>query len=219
MASLVIFGAGEMARMAHHCFTHDSPHEVVGFVVDRQFRQGEQFLGLPLSDWEDAPSMYPPSRFTMFVAIGYSRMNAVRREKYAAAKAAGYQLATYVSSHCRYLSGTPPGDNCMIFEDNIIQPFVTIGNNVTMWSGGLVAHDSVVEDHCFLAPRVAVAGRVRIGERSFIGINATIRNSVRIGAQTLVGAGAVVVADTTPKGVYLSNPARLFDKSSDEVEP
>ena len=219
MANLVIFGAGDMARMAHHCFTHDSSHDVVGFVVDRQFRPGDQFLGLPLSDFEDAPAAYPPSECMMFVAIGYTRMNAVRREKYQAARAAGYRLASYVSSHCRYLSSTPPGDNCMIFEDNTIQPFVTIGNNVTVWSGSVIAHDSVIEDHCFLAPRVAVAGHVRIGERSFIGINATIRNSVTIAPQTLVGAGALIVKDTAAKGVYLSSPARRVENSSDEVEP
>ena len=219
MANLVIFGAGDMARMAHHYFTHDSPHDVVGFVVDRQYRRGDEFLGLPLSDWEDAPATYPPSEFIMFVAVGYTRMNGARQEKYMAAKAAGYRLASYVSSNCRYLSSTPPGDNCMIFEDNTIQPFVTIGNNVTLWSGGVIAHDSVIEDHCFLAPRVAVAGHVRIGARSFIGINATVINLVTIAAQTLVGAGALIVKDTTAKGVYLSAPARLFEKSSDEVEP
>jgi len=219
MANLVIFGAGDLARMAHHYFTHDSPHDVVAFVVDRQFRRGDQFLGLPLLDWEDAPGAYPPSEFMMFVAIGYTRMNGARREKYAAAKAAGYRLASYVSSHCRYLSSTPPGDNCLIFEDNTIQPFVTIGNNVTLWSGSVIGHDSVVEDHCFIAPHVAVAGHVRIGERSFIGINATIKNSVSIAAQTLVGAGALIVKDTTAKGVYLSEPARLHDKSSDDVDP
>jgi sugar O-acyltransferase (sialic acid O-acetyltransferase NeuD family) len=191
----------------------------VGFVVDRQYRRGDEFLGLPLSDWEDAPATYPPSEFIMFVAVGYTRMNGARQEKYMAAKAAGYRLASYVSSNCRYLSSTPPGDNCMIFEDNTIQPFVTIGNNVTLWSGGVIAHDSVIEDHCFLAPRVAVAGHVRIGARSFIGINATVINSVTIAAQTLVGAGALIVKDTTAKGVYLSAPARLFEKSSDEVEP
>ena len=30
MAKLVIFGAGDIARLAHHYFTHDSPHEVAG---------------------------------------------------------------------------------------------------------------------------------------------------------------------------------------------
>ena len=79
----------------------------------------------------------------MFVALSYAKMNGVRAEKYAAMKAAGYRLASYVSSRCSYLAQTPPGDNCFILEDNTIQPFVTIGNNVTLWSGNHIGHDSV----------------------------------------------------------------------------
>jgi sugar O-acyltransferase (sialic acid O-acetyltransferase NeuD family) len=154
----------------------------------------------------------------MFVALSYARVNAIRAEKYAAARASGYRLASYVSSHCTYLSHTPPGDNCFILEDNTIQPFVTIGNNVTLWSGNHIGHDSVIEDHCFVSSHVVVSGHVRIGERSFIGVNATIRNSVTIAPQSLVGAGALIMKNTKPKGVYLADRARLFKKTSDEIE-
>jgi acetyltransferase-like isoleucine patch superfamily enzyme len=59
---------------------------------------------------------------------------------------------------------------------------------------------------------------VRIGTRSFIGVNATLRNSITIGPQTLVGAGAIIMKDTKPKGVYMPERAKLFDKSSDEID-
>jgi hypothetical protein len=122
MAKLVIFGAGDIARLAHHYFTHDSPHEVAAFVVDRAFRQGDEFQGLPLIDAEDATERFSPRDYDMFVAMSYAKMNAVRAEKYANMKAAGYRLVSYVSSRCSYLSQTPPGDNCFILEDNTIQP-------------------------------------------------------------------------------------------------
>ena len=98
MARLVIFGAGDVARLAHHYFTHDSPHEVAGFVVDRAFRSGDEFLGLPFADAEDVTNGSLQASTTMFVAISYAHMNAVRAEKYATMKAAGYQLLSYVSS-------------------------------------------------------------------------------------------------------------------------
>ena len=63
MAKLVIFGAGDIARLAHHYFTHDSPHEVAAFVVDRAFRQGDEFQGLPLIDAEDATQRFPSSDY------------------------------------------------------------------------------------------------------------------------------------------------------------
>jgi hypothetical protein len=108
MAKLVIFGAGDIARLAHHYFTHDSPHEVAAFVVDRAFRQGDAFQGLPLIDAEDVTDRFPPSDYDMFVAMSYAKMNAVRAEKYATMKAAGYRLVSYVSSRCSYLSRHRP---------------------------------------------------------------------------------------------------------------
>ena len=218
MAKLVIFGAGDIARLAHHYFTHDSPHEVAAFVVDRAFRQGDAFQGLPLVDAEDVTDRFPPSDYDMFVAMSYAKMNAVRAEKYATMKAAGYRLVSYVSSRCSYLSQTPPGDNCFILEDNTVQPFVTIGNNVTLWSGNHIGHDVTIEDHCFITSHVVVSGWVRIGTRSFIGVNATVRNSITIAAETLIGAGAIIMKNTKPKQVYMPERAKLFPKSSDEID-
>jgi sugar O-acyltransferase (sialic acid O-acetyltransferase NeuD family) len=218
MAKLVIFGAGDIARLAHHYFTHDSPHEVAAFVVDRAFRQGDAFQGLPLIDAEDVTVRFPPSDYDMFVAMSYAKMNAVRAEKYATMKAAGYRLVSYVSSRCSYLSQTPPGDNCFILEDNTVQPFVTIGNNVTLWSGNHIGHDVTIEDHCFITSHVVVSGWVRIGTRSFIGVNATLRNSITIAPETLIGAGAIIMKNTKPKQVYMPERAKLFPKSSDEID-
>ena len=218
MAKLVIFGAGDIARLAHHYFRHDSPHEVAAFVVDRAFRQGDEFQGLPLIDAEDATERFPPGDYDMFVAMSYAKMNAVRAEKYASMKAAGYRLVSYVSSRCSYLSQTPPGDNCFILEDNTIQPFVTIGNNVTLWSGNHIGHDATIEDHCFITSHVVVSGHVRIGTRTFIGVNATLRNSITIAPQTLIGAGAIIMKDTKAKEVYMPERAKRFVKSSDEID-
>jgi sugar O-acyltransferase (sialic acid O-acetyltransferase NeuD family) len=218
MAKLVIFGAGDIARLAHHYFTHDSPHQVAAFVVDRAFRQGDEFQGLPLIDAEDAIERFPPRDYDMFVAMSYAKMNAVRAEKYASMKTAGYRLVSYVSSRCSYLSQTPPGDNCFILEDNTIQPFVTIGNNVTLWSGNHIGHDAAIEDHCFITSHVVVSGYVRIGTRSFIGVNATLRNSITIAPQTLIGAGAIIMKDTKAKEVYMPERAKRFVKSSDEID-
>ena len=218
MAKLVIFGAGDIARLAHHYFTHDSPHDVAGFVVDRAYRKADEFLGLPLVDAEDAPRRFPPGDYEMFVALSYAKMNGIRAEKYAAMKTAGYRLVSYISSRCSYLSSTPPGDNCFILEDNTVQPFVSIGNDVTLWSGNHIGHDATIEDHCFITSHVVISGYVRVGTRSFIGVNATLRNSITLAPQTLIGAGAIIMKNTKPKEVYMPERAKLFPKTSDEID-
>src|SRR6185436_4114097 len=98
MSKLVLFGAGDIARLAHYYFTRDSEHEVVAFTVDGEYRQSDQFLGLPLIDFAEVTRAYPPDRFDMFVALSYARMNEVRAAKYGEVQALGYRMVSYVSS-------------------------------------------------------------------------------------------------------------------------
>jgi sugar O-acyltransferase (sialic acid O-acetyltransferase NeuD family) len=218
MSHLVVFGAGDIARLAHFYFTRDSDHVVAGFAVDRAYRTSDRFLDLPLVDFEEVAVRFPPATHKMFVAVSYAAMNRVRAAKYREAKELGYELASYVSTRCTWLTDHPPGDNCFVLEDNTIQPFVRIGSNVTLWSGNHIGHDSTIGDHCFIASHVVVSGNVHIGDHCFIGVNATLRNSITLGAETLVGAGALVMKNTRPKSVYVAERTELFAKPSDEVK-
>ena len=218
MAKLIIFGAGDIARLAHYYFTRDSEHEVVGFTVDSEYCRSETFLDLPLVPFDKVAVLYSAGEYKMFVALSYARMNRLRAEKYHQAKKIGYELVSYVSSRCSFLTDSPVGDNCFILEDNTIQPFVRIGNNVTLWSGNHIGHDSVIEDHCFLASHIVVSGRCHIHPHCFIGVNATLRNSITIAEGTLIGAGAVIMKDTSEQGVYLPERAKLFSKNSSEID-
>ena len=218
MASVVIFGAGDIAKLAHFYFSRDSEHRVVGFTVDAVFRREPTMAGLPLVDFETVERDFPPADCQMFVALSYAEMNQLRARKYAEAKSRGYTLASYVSSRCTNLAEHSFGDNCFILEDNTIQPFVRIGSNVTLWSGNHIGHDSIIEDHVFVSSHVVISGHVRVGAYSFLGVNATIRNGIAIAPHSLIGGGAVVMADTEERGVYIQRPAQRLDKTSDQIK-
>src|SRR5262245_53083989 len=145
-------------------------------------------------------------------------MNRLRPRKYDAARDRGYTLASYVSSRCSLLTEEPVGDNCFILEDNTIQPFVQIGNDVTLWSGNHIGHDSVIEDHCFISSHVVVSGHVRIGRYCFVGVNATLRNSIVIAPETLIGAGAGGMHDRAGRRGCLPKRAERFTKDSDQIQ-
>ena len=217
MADLVLFGAGDIARLAHRYFERDSPHRVVAFTVDSGFRSADQFCGLPLVDFETVVERYPPAQCSMFVALSYAQMNRVRAAKYARARELRYSLVSYVSSRCSYLTDSQPGDNCFILEDNTVQPFVRIGNNVTLWSGNHIGHDSTIDDHVFVTSHVVISGNVRVSSFCFLGVNATLRNSIVLAPETLVGAGAAIMKNTKPKSVYVAPRAELLDKTSDTI--
>lgn len=200
---LVIFGTGDIAQIAHLYFNADSDYEVVAFTADKDYIVEPRFCGLPTVAFEDITKLYPPESYTVFVALSYSKLNSLRKEKYLAAKALGYQIASFISSRANILNQGKIGENCFIFEDNTIQPFSSIGNNVTLWSGNHIGHHSIIGDHTFIASHAVVSGGVRIGEQCFIGVNATLRDHIKIGDRCVIGAGALLLADTEPEGVYV----------------
>ena len=218
MKKIIIFGAGGIAKLAHYYFSCDSEYEVTGFTVDKEYCKDDIFLGLPVVPFEGIEDSYSPTTHKLFIAVSYSKMNSVRAQKYFIAKKKGFELATYVSSRCTFLTDKNVGDNCFILEDNTIQPFVKIGNNVTLWSGNHIGHDSVIEDHCFLSSHIVVSGNVHICQYCFIGVNATLRNSIRIAPETLIGAGAIIMKDTVEKGVYIPEKTELLPIESDKIK-
>jgi sugar O-acyltransferase (sialic acid O-acetyltransferase NeuD family) len=202
---LVIFGAGDIAELAYFYFSTDSDYEVVAFTVDAAYLTGTTFCNLPVVAFEDIVTHYHPQQYSVFIALSYAKLNAVRKEKYLTAKAMGYTLASFVSSRASVLNQGHIGENCFILEDCIIQPFVTVGNNVTLWSGSHIGHHTMIKDHCFIAPQAAISGGVQIGEQCFIGINATLRDHIKIGDRCVIGAGVLLLADAEPEGVYIGN--------------
>lgn len=215
---VVIIGNTSNARLAKYFFTFDSEYDVVAFSVDGKYIKEERFEGLSVVSLENLVKEYPPDKYEAFVAVGYTNMNKIREKLYNDCKDKGYKMANYISSRCSYLSQHQPGDNCFILEDNTIQPFVKIGNNVVLWSGNHIGHDVTIEDNVFITSHVVVSGFVTIKNNCFLGVNATIRDGIIIAPETLVAAGAIIMKNTEPKGVYLPARSVLFDKKSDEIQ-
>ena len=203
MMPLVVFGMGDIAQLAHYYFSTDSDYQVVAFSVDAAYATQDQLFGLPVVPFEQVTDRFPPHSHEMFVAISYAKLNEVRKSKFLAAKAMGYRLASYISSRATILNQGLIGENCFVLEDNTIQPFAAIGNNVTLWSGNHIGHHSIIRDHCFIASHVVVSGGVEIGESCFVGVNATLRDHIKVGEKCVIGAGALLLADAEPGGVYI----------------
>lgn len=201
---LVIFGIGDIGELAAYLFELHTDYEVVGFCVDKDYVKADSFMGKSLVAFEEVTKRFPPATHHMYVGIGYTKINQVREGKYHAAKAAGYTLATYVSPHATVFDNVQIGDNCFIFEDNTVQPFVKIGSNNVVWSGNHIGHHTVIGDHCFITSHVVISGRCTIGNNTFIGVNATLRDHLSIGSHCVIGAGTVLLKDAANSQVFIA---------------
>ena len=214
---IVVFGAGDIAQLAHFYLSRDTAYRVAAFTVDAAYVKESSFAGVPVVAFEDVAREFPADNYGMFIALSYSQVNRLRAEKFQAAKQKGYKLISYISPRATYY-GTPVGENCFIFEDNTIQPFTTIGDNVTMWSGNHIGHHSTIGDHCFISSHVVISGGVTVEPYCFLGVNSTIRDHIKIGEQSVVGMGAMITKDCEPRGVYVGAPAKRTGSSTEDLK-
>lgn len=216
---VVVFGVKDLAQLAKYYLDTDSHYRVIAFTVDRKYLpEPATYLGLPVVPFEELEKHYPPDSCYFFAPITGQGMNKVRERVYLEGKAKGYKFVSYVSSKATIFN-TQVGENCFIFEDNTIQPFVTIGNNVVIWSGCHLGHHSIISDHVFFTSHVVLSGHCKVGPYSWFGVNSTIRDGLNIAEGSLIAMGACLTKDTESYGLYMGIPAKKMEKSSLGANP
>ena len=189
---LIILGDSAFAEIAHEYFNRDSEYRVVAFSVESEYMKRNTLSGLPIIPFEEVEERFAPDKHYFYAAMVYTQLNRLRTRMYETAKDKGFLPASYISSSAFVWHNVEIGEHCFIFEDNTIQPFVKIGNNVVLWSGNHIGHHSVIRDNCFISSHVVISGFDEIGENCFIGVNATMANNIVIEQDCMIGAGAIV---------------------------
>ena len=217
MSKVIIFGIQDFAELAHYYLGYDSEHEVVAFSVNREYMpENREFKGLPIVEFEEVEKQFPASEFKFFAPMSPIKMNRLRESVYIEIKAKGYEMISYISSKATTCHNQI-GDNCLILEDNTIQPFTKIGNNVILWSGNHIGHHGIIEDHVMFTSHVVMSGHCKIEKYSTLGVNSTIRDGITIAEGTFVAMGACIVKSTEPWSMYKGNPAVKSERSTKDL--
>ena len=211
---LVLFGDSAYAEIAYEYFSHDSDYEVVAFTVTKEYLCKTELFGLPIVPFEEVEQTYSPQNHDMHIALVYNSLNRIRTEFYHLARAKGYRLASYVSSKSFVWHNVEIGDNCFIFEDNTIQPFVTIGNNNVFWSGNHIGHHSIIKSNNFISSHVVISGFCVIGDANFIGVNSTMGNNLSLGSDCLIGSFVHIVKNIPDGSLIRGTPNKKDEVST-----
>lgn len=195
---LILFGTGDLAKIAYEYFTNDSEYEVVAFTVDREYLQDTEFCGLPVIPFDEIEDTYPSATHAIHICVVYSHMNRLRQSRCEQAKAKGYALASYVSSAAFVSPNAELGEHHFIFENNVVQSFAHIGSNVILWSGNHIGHDSKIGNNVFVSSHVVISGHCDVGDNCFIGVNSTLANGSVIGKESWLSHNSIVNSIVPP---------------------
>ena len=216
MKKVIIFGTGELAQRVFF-YLKDSDDEVVAFCANKSKIDKDELLGLPVIAFETIEETFPPSDFSMFIALAYSEMNKKRTKFFDEAKGKGYELYSFVHPSTKIWDEFEMGENCFILANNVIQPFVKIGNNVLIGSNNLISHNTTIGDNCFITSNVTMGGHITMGKNCFVGLSATINQRIKIGNECIVGVGTIISKDINDKEVYAENSSKKLPQSSEHI--
>ena len=216
MKKVVIFGTGELAQRIFF-YLKDSDDQVIAFCANKSKIDKEELLGLPVIAFENIEEKFPPSEFSMFIALAYSEMNKKRTKFFNEAKNKGYELYSFIHPSTKIWDEFEMGENCFILANNVIQPFVKIGNNVLIGSNNLISHNTTIGDNCFITSNVTMGGHITMGKNCFVGLSATINQRIKIGDECIIGAGTIITKDINDKEVYAENSSKKLPQSSEHI--
>lgn len=203
---IIIFGLNDLAELAHFYLTNHyfDTVKVVAFTVSEKYIKENTFKELPVIPFEELDKHFNPSDYLLFAPV---TDNNLREKVYREGKSKGYNFFSYISPKCTNYA-LSIGENCFILEDNTLQPFTSIGNNVIMWSGNHIGHHGIIENNIFFTSHVVMSGHCHIKNGAFLGVNSTLRDGVTIGENSIIGMGSVVTKNVPDNETWIGSPAR-----------
>lgn len=199
---LIIFGQKALARLVRGYFENDSPYVVAAFTADSDWIESRTVDGLPVIPYENLAELYTPGEVDVFVGASYGRMNATRAMLVERMRAAGWPLASYISSKAACWAKSI-GDHVLISDMVAIQPMVEIGHNVLIGPNCTIGHDAVLGDNCFLAPNVVVGSGSRIGRNCVLGTMSMTATDADIGERCFIGSGCRLFTNAQDGSLFL----------------
>ncbi|MFA7116539.1 MAG: hypothetical protein WC140_04835 [Bacteroidales bacterium] len=191
MKKILIVGTNTTASHVFSFITMYHLYDVIGFAVDKEYRGGTSFMGLPVYNTEDIETVLDKKNDFIFIAILWNRLNLDRKNVYEKLKNKGFKFANLISPTA-IIRGEIKGDNCWIHDYVVIQNNTIIKSNVLIMSYVLIGADTIISSNCFIGAKALVAGGCVVGNQTFVGMNATIFDGRTVGNKCIVGACSAV---------------------------
>ena len=204
---IAIIGAGDLGQSIAH-YGKNNDYIISGFYDD--FQQLERVCGIPvIGKLNDIVNDYNAGRFdALLCGIGYRHFSFRERIYSKFRLEHRIPFATIIDNSSHVDSTAVIGEGTIIFPGVHIDKGVVIKENVLINVCATISHDSTIEAHSFISPRVAMAGFSTIGKRCMVGINSTVIDNISICDDVRIGGGSLVIRNIDKSGLYVGSPAK-----------
>ncbi|MDN3482572.1 NeuD/PglB/VioB family sugar acetyltransferase [Arthrobacter sp. APC 3897] len=206
MPTLLLLGAGGLAREVLASLRQTQEYRIYGFLDDDRGLHGTMVDGVPVLGGLGGAAKYPRCSFLACAGSGTVRAGMV--QILARAGVGEERFATFIAPGVSLTGSCTVGAGSILLAGTVLTAAVTVGRHVAVMPNCTLTHDDVVEDYATLTAGVCLGGGVRVGAGAYLGMAATVRQGVRIGAGTVVGMGSAVLRDLPGGQTWAGVPAR-----------
>lgn len=202
---LIIIGASVHGKVVADIAIKMNKWESIAFLDDDQSIKTSMGLEI-IGKTADAFTYKDEADF--FVAIGN---NAVREKVQEKLSDEGLNVVSLIHPSAFIGMDVEMGIGTAVMAGVVINSSTSIGKGCIINTSSSLDHDNLLEDYVHISPGVNIAGTVKVGKGSWLGIGSVVSNNISICSGCKVGAGAVVVKDITESGTYVGVPVRRVD--------
>jgi len=210
MNKLIIIGAGGHGRVVADCAELNGYREIE-FLDDcypeRTTTGKWQVIG-KVSDWQKYLN-----NTDFIVAFGN---NVLRSKTISLLQKNDINLISLIHPKAVLSTDIILGQSCVVLANAVINIGSTVNDGCIINTSATVDHDCHLAKCVHISPGANIAGGVKVGAFSWIGIGSAVIEYISLGINTKTGAGAVITAPTDENALYVGIPAKKI-KSLESV--
>ena len=140
---------------------------------------------------------------------------AVREKLFAKIERDGIGAATLIHPDVYIPSTTTIGKGVTIQYGCFISCNVLIEDYVYIQPQANVGHNDILKTGCILSGMANLAGNVKVGNYTYLGLSTAIKEGVSIGDYSIIGMYSAVYKDIPDEMIAMGNPARPMRRNED----
>jgi sugar O-acyltransferase (sialic acid O-acetyltransferase NeuD family) len=200
-AEMIIYGGGGHAKTVLEMAQAIGAFRIAG-IVDDNIAAGTQILGVPvLGGREKLAGLLERGVSLAANGVGGIIDINVRVRLFELLEELGFGLPILLHPRATVERSAQVGDGTQVFANAYIGSSALLRPKCMVNTGAIVSHDCEIGSYTHIAPGALLAGHVRVGERTLVGMGVTTAIGIKVGDGVRIGNGAILYADVPDRTI------------------